>query len=64
LVAKFDGFLMQLAFFIFMTVLFSWFVTVVKESGQGHHTKDVRTGLRYGMALFIVSEVMFFFAFF
>jgi len=37
---------------------------VVKESGQGHHTKVVRNGLRYGMALFIVSEIMFFFAFF
>lgn len=63
-VLHFDGFLMQIAFFIFMTVLFCWFITVVKESGQGHHTKVVRQGLRYGMALFIVSEVMFFFAFF
>jgi heme/copper-type cytochrome/quinol oxidase subunit 3 len=63
-VISFDGLLMQIAFFIFIGVLFSWFITVVKESGQGHHTKVVRTGLRYGMALFIVSEVMFFFAFF
>lgn len=60
----FDGFLMQIAFFIFITVLFCWFITVVKESGQGHHTRVVRKGLRYGMALFIVSEIMFFFAFF
>jgi cytochrome c oxidase subunit 3 len=63
-VAHFDTLLMQLAFCIFITTLFCWFVTVVKESGQGHHTKVVRTGLRYGMALFIVSEIMFFFAFF
>jgi cytochrome c oxidase subunit 3 len=39
-------------------------LTVVKESGQGYHTLAVRRGLRYGMALFIVSEIMFFFAFF
>ena len=63
-VAKFDGLLIQIAFFLFISVLFSWFTTVVRESGEGHHTKMVRTGLRYGMALFIVSEVMFFFAFF
>lgn len=63
-VNHFDGLLVQLAFFIFISVLFSWFVTVVKESSQGHHTKVVRNGLRYGMALFIVSEIMFFFAFF
>ena len=31
---------------------------------QGHHTKIVQIGLRYGMALFIASEVMFFAAFF
>jgi heme/copper-type cytochrome/quinol oxidase subunit 3 len=63
-IAKFDGLLMQIAIFIFMTVLFSWFITVVRESGEGNHTKVVRKGLRYGMALFIISEVMFFFAFF
>lgn len=31
---------------------------------EGQHTVMVQTGLRQGMALFIVSEVMFFFAFF
>jgi len=62
--AKFDSFLAEAALFIFTAVLFSWFIIVVREAGQGHHTKAVRTGLRYGMALFIISEVMFFFAFF
>jgi cytochrome c oxidase subunit 3 len=37
---------------------------VVLESGRGYHTIAVRQGLRYGMILFIVSEIMFFFAFF
>lgn len=52
------------SFFFFALSLLSWFVQVVIESGQGHHTDEVRQGLRLGMILFIVSEVMFFFAFF
>ena len=59
-----DNMVFQVAWFIFTTVLFSWFITVVRESGEGYHTLAVRRGLRYGMILFIVSEVMFFFAFF
>jgi len=42
-----------------------WWRDVIREGTfQGHHTKTVQLGLRYGMILFIVSEVMFFFAFF
>jgi cytochrome c oxidase subunit 3 len=42
-----------------------WWRDVIREGTfQGHHTKVVQVGLRYGMMLFIVSEVMFFFAFF
>ena len=38
---------------------------VIREGTfQGLHTKQVQTGLRYGMILFIVSEIMFFVAFF
>lgn len=61
---SFDNMSFQGAWFIFSIVLFSWFFTVVAESGWGFHTIDVRQGLRYGMLLFIVSEIMFFFAFF
>lgn len=44
---------------------FIWWRDVVREATfQGHHTKAVQVGLRYGVILFIVSEVMFFFAFF
>ena len=60
----FDNLMFQGVFFLFTTCLFSWFSTVVVESGNGYHTVAVRTGLRYGMILFIVSEIMFFFAFF
>lgn len=42
-----------------------WWRDVIREATfQGHHTTAVQVGLRYGMLLFIVSEIMFFFAFF
>jgi cytochrome c oxidase subunit III len=44
--------------------MFGWWRDVVKESRQGDHTPVVSIGLRYGMVLFIASEVMFFVAWF
>lgn len=45
--------------------LYSWWKTVIKEGAiEQHHSNPVRMGLRIGMALFILSEVMFFFGFF
>lgn len=42
-----------------------WWRDVIAESRNGvDHTEEVAHGLRMGMLLFIVSEVMFFFAFF
>ena len=42
-----------------------WWRDVVREAEhQGHHTAIVQIGLRYGMLLFIASEVMFFVAWF
>ncbi len=41
-----------------------WWGDVIKESRQGDHTAVVDIGLRYGMILFIASEVMFFVAWF
>nr|YP_448759.1 cytochrome c oxidase subunit III [Neogymnocrinus richeri]AAY51817.1 cytochrome c oxidase subunit III [Neogymnocrinus richeri] len=42
-----------------------WWRDVIRESTfQGCHTCAVGSGLRYGMVLFITSEVLFFFAFF
>jgi cytochrome c oxidase subunit 3 len=52
-------------FFCVLICFFLWWRDVVRESTyEGHHTNIVQLGLRYGMLLFIVSEVMFFFAFF
>ena len=45
--------------------MFAWWRDVLKESrNPAMHTPVVRLGLRYGMVLFIASEVMFFVAFF
>lgn len=45
--------------------MFMWWRDVLRESkGSSLHTPVVRLGLRYGMVLFIASEVMFFVAFF
>ena len=42
-----------------------WWRDVVREAHvEGHHTPIVQLGLRYGMLLFIVSEIFFFVAFF
>lgn len=41
-----------------------WWADVVKEANKGDHTPVVGIGLRYGMVLFIASEIMFFAAFF
>ena len=42
----------------------SWWTDVAREANQGDHTPVVSLGLRYGMILFIASEVMFFVAWF
>jgi len=48
-----------------LATMFFWWRDVVKESRTpGLHTPIVQLGLRYGMTLFIASEVMFFVAFF
>ncbi len=44
--------------------MLGWWMEVVKEANQGDHTPVVSIGLRYGMIMFIASEVMFFVAWF
>ena len=57
------GFLVGLALMLY--TMYGWWRDVVNEAEGGvDHTDTVRHGLRMGMVLFIVSEVMFFFAFF
>ena len=46
-------------------VMFTWWRDIIREATfEGQHTAVVQRGLRLGMILFIVSEIMFFFAFF
>ena len=46
-------------------VMAIWWRDIIREATfEGQHTKAVQQGLRWGMILFIVSEIMFFFAFF
>ena len=49
---------------IVLYTAFAWWADVVDESQHGDHTPVVRIGLRYGVVLFIMSEVMFFLAWF
>jgi cytochrome c oxidase subunit III len=48
-----------------LATMFVWWSDVRREATfEGYHTPVVQIGLRFGMALFIASEVMFFAAFF
>ncbi|HYC13488.1 MAG TPA: cytochrome c oxidase subunit 3, partial [Stellaceae bacterium] len=48
-----------------LAIMAIWWRDVIWEAVRGgYHTPVVQIGLRYGMALFIASEVMFFAAFF
>ena len=45
-------------------VMFAWWSDVITEAQVGDHTPVVSIGLRYGFIMFIMSEVMFFSAWF
>ncbi len=50
---------------LLLLVVAAWWRDVIREGEvEGHHSPVVQIGLRYGMALFIASEVMFFVAWF
>ena len=44
--------------------MIGWWGDTIREEEEGDHTPVVRIGLRYGFVLFIMSEVMFFAAWF
>lgn len=63
--ASSSSFYLFISLFQLSWVLFRWFSDITTESTiRGQHTSLVRRGLRLGMVLFILSEVMFFFSFF
>ena len=49
---------------IVLYTMFGWWSDTIKEAHEGHHTPVVSLHLRYGMIMFIASEVMFFVAWF
>nr|YP_086912.1 cytochrome c oxidase subunit III [Bipes biporus]AAT08587.1 cytochrome c oxidase subunit III [Bipes biporus] len=50
---------------VLVLTMLQWWRDITRESTyQGHHSTKVQKGLRYGMVLFITSEVFFFLGFF
>jgi cytochrome c oxidase subunit 3 len=49
---------------VILYVMYGWWSDTVKEAHEGAHTRVVSLHLRYGMIMFIASEVMFFVAWF
>lgn len=50
---------------LLLSIMYTWWRDINRESTyEGHHTGIVQQGLRYGIILFIVSEIFFFVAFF
>ena len=59
------GIVMGIGLIMCLGTMAVWWRDVIKEGEHGgHHTTTVQLGLRYGMVLFIASEVMFFVAWF
>lgn len=53
-----------LGLIIVLYTMYGWWADTIKEAHAGDHTKVVSLHLRYGMIMFIASEVMFFVAWF
>ena len=49
---------------VVLYTMYGWWADTIKEAHAGDHTRVVSLHLRYGMIMFIASEVMFFVAWF
>jgi len=56
--------IVKLGFCIIILIIVVWWRDVIRESWLKKHTVKTQQGLRTGIILFIVSEVLFFFSFF
>jgi hypothetical protein len=55
------GFLWRYGLCMILFMMFVWWRDIIREGTlEGQHTGIVQEGLRMGMLLFIVSEIMFF----
>nr|YP_006460139.1 cytochrome c oxidase subunit III [Papilio bianor]AEI26107.1 cytochrome c oxidase subunit III [Papilio bianor] len=62
---EFNMSLMILGYMIILLTMYQWWRDICREGTyQGYHTILVSKGLRWGMILFIISEVFFFISFF
>ena len=62
---KIGGFLFGVGAIGVLFTMFMWWSDVIREAEtEGHHTRVVQMHHRYGMIMFIASEVMFFVAWF
>lgn len=57
--------LITIGLILLLLTIIQWWRDIIREGTfQGHHTPPVQKGLRYGIILFITSEVFFFLGFF
>ena len=56
--------LFYIGLIVILYTMYAWWADTIKEANEGHHTRVVSLHLRYGMIMFIASEVMFFVAWF
>ncbi len=61
---QYGKFIMGLGVAGVLLTMYEWWATTIKEAHTGYHTPVVQLHLRYGMILFIASEVMFFLGWF
>ncbi|WAX94688.1 cytochrome c oxidase subunit 3 [Aminobacter sp. NyZ550] len=63
-VANANYWIFAIGLLVVLYTMFGWWSDTIKEGNEGHHTRVVSLHLRYGMIMFIASEVMFFVAWF
>ncbi len=61
---KLGPLLLGMGFLGVLLTMAGWWIDVVKEAHSGDHTRVVQIHHRYGMIMFIASEIMFFVAWF
>lgn len=60
-----ETWLINLGVLVTLLTMYQWWRDVIRESTfQGLHTKKVVTGMKWGIILFIISEILFFSSFF
>lgn len=61
---KLSVYFVILSVLLLISLIFIWWRDVIRESLVGYHTSKLELSLRFGVILFILSEVFFFLSFF